>query len=269
MKSRRRHELEHNVLDAELAKIIAFFRRRGFFLACCVLVVAIVVFAIIAIHNWAVRRGVEQENLYTRLVMGDPENPMSASERQGELESLAAQTDNKRWAAGASLFLAMEYARRLLLARTAEEQRRCLDLATRYYSNVVWKFPDLPWAASQAHAGLAKLAETRGDFAAARREYQAVLSMPNLEGYPVRARAAEDLKRLEELTRPVRMSTASPQPTTGPTTQPVSTAATQPAEPAPRETQPAPVGEGGRGRERTSQPAARAAPQPTTRPAGT
>ena len=53
MKAERRHELEHNTLDNELAKTLSFFRKHGNTIFWCVIIAAVVFMAVTFFHQRA------------------------------------------------------------------------------------------------------------------------------------------------------------------------------------------------------------------------
>ena len=94
----------------------------------------------------------------------------------------------------------------------AAERKAYGDQAETYYRKATAGFADRPEIVGRAHLGLARLAETRRDFDAARAEYQAVLAAQELKAGPLAAAAAEGLKTLDELSLPVAMATTAPAP---------------------------------------------------------
>jgi hypothetical protein len=213
MKSQRRHELQHNVLDTELSKAVAFFKTNGTYLAWGVLIVALVIVVVTFASRRSAQKALGLERQYKTL-LGNQYGPNLRLEDQlAGFNKLANQTDNRPIAADACVYLGAIYASlagggggvdpALLAEKPAE-------MARRSYQRVIDEFPGEVNTVAKARIGLARLAEEDGDLAAARQNYQAVLDEPKLEAYPVRQVAAEGLKGLSELALAVRMVTTQP-----------------------------------------------------------
>ena len=213
MKSQRRHELQHNVLDAELSKVVAFFKTNGTYLAWGVLIVALVV----VVATFASRRSAQKarglERQYQALLRNQYSPNVRLEEQLAGFRKLTNQTDNRRIAADACVYVGALYA--ALATGSAAVDPALLaedptEMARRYYQRVIDEFPGQVTAVAKARIGLARLAEDAGDLATARQDYQAILDNPEMKGYPVRQEAEGGLKNLGDLALAVRMVTTKP-----------------------------------------------------------
>lgn len=206
MKSQRRHELQHNVLDAELARGVDFLRRRRTPLVWGVILVA----AALLIVTYAVRSAQAKERslqaTYDRLVTS---YTVTGQEFLDGMKSLADCSD-KRIAAMATVQVGNYYAAQFSVVGGViadPRQRDLADQAAAYFRRALADFPNERLSLAEAHVGLARLAEGAGDFAAATQEYQTVTAMTDVAGTPAAAKAAEGLQRLESIKTPVPMAT--------------------------------------------------------------
>jgi len=237
MKSKRRHELQHNVLDAELGRIIDFLKRRGGQILWAIIAAAAIIALVVLINNWTAKKALQRQREFTRL-RSDP--TLTAEARMEGLTRLASASDD-RVAAMAWVQLGSQYVGRMVLGGGNVPQGELPDLADQAeqaYRRVLTEFSDRPMQVAQAHLGLGRLAEARGDAQAARQEYQAVLAMIDMAGHPVGLQARESLAILEASPGKVPLATSMPagpqadSPATQPATQPATTpgfSATQPA----------------------------------------
>ena len=226
MKAKRRHELQHNVLDAELGKVLGFFKRHGSRLVTGVLVVLAVVLVAMRLRSCSREKSLALQQRYDDLVLrADPE--MQPDDRLARLKELAGQDDDRRIAAMACVAVAETYAARAILSPSAAERAAFVSDAEEYCRKTVEQFADQPLCVAKARIGLAKLAEGRRDFAAAREQYTAVKAMTDLAGTPVLDLAEVSLAELVRLEAPVRMATTTSAPASGPATGPAT--ATAPA----------------------------------------
>jgi len=242
MKSQRRHELRQNVLDAELAKTVQFFRKHGTRMAWGALVAALVALGIVWAWNKHKQGIATAHSQYARLEEqlanrdADPESLAAAF-----LELSATSSDDN--IAAESAVRAGDGYSRLVTVETADTAKHSqwLERASNAYKRAVTEFPEETMSVAKAHYGLAKLAETRGDFIAARSHYDAVLAMTELKGEPVERLCEQGRNRLEQVSRPVRMASTKPaepetqsKPVTGTEPAPpeaeTDTSATEPAE---------------------------------------
>jgi len=262
MKAKRRHELQHNVLDAELAKTIEFFKKHGWTIVWVVLAGVAIWMGISA---WRSSRAAKRGQIETQYAgiharIGAPGQKPEVL--LGELDELIDQTTVPRISALACVdagdvcaLQAHSAAQALMAARASgagdmalgacqKEYDKHRRRAGNYYDRARDALPDEHLAVAKAHIGLAVLAETQagllaGDerkkaFAAALKEYRAVSEIGSVAGHPVAALAQRASRRLcdargllkEDYIRPVRMATTAP---AAPSTQPAARPETQPA----------------------------------------
>lgn len=213
MKSQRRHELQENALQTELSKLGEFLRRRGTAVAWGVLGVALIVFLIVYVQGRSQRRKQELLAQYAlaERALGDPDVEIEEAIRR--LETLAGQEDEPRVAAMSALHLGGVYARQAHFGAdelTGAEQEELLNQARTWYRRAIEEYPDQDLAAAQGRFGLAKLAESRRDFTAARELYEAIVATPGLSGQLVVLEAQRVLERLDRMSEPVRLATTLP-----------------------------------------------------------
>ncbi len=225
MKSSRRHELKHNVLDEELVKVGRFFKKYGNYIFWAVLVIAVAVFVIWRLYTSQQSRAVEIQSRYEAMVTA---REMSYEKRAAGLKALTEQDDNPRIAALSLVALGDMRLRRMLQGKG--ESQKLLKGAREAYKRVEDKFAGHRQALAKARLGLARLAEFDGDAAEAKKQYRAVMEMEDLASWPVLAVAEEAMKKLDLQQRPVRMATTAPAPDTQPATQPDTQPATAPAD---------------------------------------
>jgi len=233
MKSQRRHELQQNVLDAELGALIGFFKKRGTYILWGVLLVLLVTVVFMVVQRRKRAGLYDLRSRYEQLRQSDKVKPDA---RLQGLTELAVQDDDPRTAAMAMLDLAAEYSARFVQSdsKVSEQQKRQYAAeAENWYRKLINRFSKLPWALARGHLGFGKLAESRGEYAAAESSYQSILQMGDDAG-PLRAEAEQRLKNLEiyRAEMPIRMATTLPatQPATRPAaSQPATPPATQPA----------------------------------------
>ena len=227
MKSKRRHELQHNVLDAELGKVIGFLQTRGIHLVLGILAVVLIVVLIVTAVNSYHRKRYDLEVRFAQaitLVSGIEDSIAS-------LEQLAGQDTDKRIAAMACATLADMYVLQTYEDQadvSPERKQSLIDQAVLYYRQVISDFPDQPVAVAKAHLGLGSLAESRGDFTQALAEYEAIRRIPDPKIQLVGLRAVRNLEALATRRAPVAMATTAPAtPTTLPATGPRTLPATE------------------------------------------
>lgn len=214
MKAQRRHELQHNVLDAELTKGIEFLRRRRTPIVWSVVLAALAILVV----TYAVRSAQNKERslqaTYDRLASLVTVTPQ---EFLDGMKSLAESSD-RHLAAMATVQVGKYYAAQFSAAGGESSDPRQRDLsgqAAAYYRRAIEKFPGERLAVAEAHLGLGRLAEGSSDFTTAAQEYKTVKGMADLAGTPVLLEATEALNRLDRITAPVRMATTSSAPAEG------------------------------------------------------
>jgi len=229
MKAQRRHELQHNVLDAELVKIIDFIKKHGKAILTAVLVVILA----ICVIWYAVSRHAERVSRprrdYDRLKAMPVRGPEDLAVLLAGFEELADQSGNRDVAA-----LACVDAADLCVTRrvAGEAGPDALQKAKGYYDRVLAEFSDIDAVPSRAYLGLARLAEGRGDMDAAAQNYRKVVELGDKASHVASDLAKARLAALDGLEDPVRLATTRPvvpetQPATAPAIKPAST--TRPA----------------------------------------
>jgi hypothetical protein len=211
MKAQRRHELQQNVLGAELNRGLEFVKERRTPLVWGVVLLVLAVFVVW--HTVSKARATQRDlqTTYDRLT-GTPSLP--AQEFLDGMKSLS-ESSNKPIAALATVQVAKFYLSRFSAAggMVADPQQKALaDQASAYFRRAIQKFGDQRSIVAESHLGLARLAESIGDFAAAANEYQAVTGMMDLAGTPVGVEAMTALAKLDRIKTPVRMATTSSAP---------------------------------------------------------
>ena len=209
MKSKRRHELQHNVLDAELGKVIEFLQTRGIHLVLGILAVVLIVVLIVTAVNSYHRKRYDLEVRFAQAIT----QVSGIEDSIASLEQLAGQDTDKRIAAMACATLADMYVLQTYEDQTdisPERKQSLTDQAVLYYRQVISDFADQPVAVAKAHLGLGSLAESRGDFDQALAEYEAIrrISEPTIQ--LVGLRAMRNLESLVTRRVPVAMATTAP-----------------------------------------------------------
>ncbi len=233
MKAKRRHELQENVLAGELGKVVEFLKKRGSYLATGALVIALVIFAYVAISGRGEASRSKLQSQWDRAMTGQAK---SEQERAELLTEIAAQTDNLRMAALATVELGYADATRALVAETGSERDALEESAAKWYGKTIADFPTQALAVAKAHFGLGKLYESKRQFVQAGEEYRQAKASAEVVGHPVVVRAQISLAQLPRLNSPVRMATTMPatMPASAPSTMP----ATAPAAPTVRDASP-------------------------------
>ncbi|MFP3938193.1 MAG: hypothetical protein ACLFVW_07600 [Phycisphaerae bacterium] len=222
MKSERRHELQQSEMVREFGKVRQFFHKWGNHLAWGVLIAAV----IFAIGFYAYRsRRQKQDQLLARLnrvqtASLSQADSLSQAEHINELQELAGQQDNRRVAAQAGVLLGDGYFVQYVVGGEDDdfplEPEEALNQAEQAYRRVIEQYGDFPRRVSRARYGLAKILETRQRFDEARKQYQAILDLPGLEGDPIVMLASEDAEAIDDLRQPVKLSETQPATTTEP-----------------------------------------------------
>jgi len=221
MKAKRRHELQPNVLDAELGKVLGFLKNRGAHLAWGMLIAAIIIFVVVYVYKGRKDKSRQVQTEYMRLMAAQNTPGADAAEVIRGFEKLTAQDHNKRVAGLSCVAVGDFLAAQALFNPNTDEVERMTDNAARYYRKAFTEFPEEKLSCAKAHLGLARLLQTMGRTDEARAQYQAVQDM-NLQGYSVSIFAEAELRRLDEPTTPVRMATTTvvTQPSSRPATAP-------------------------------------------------
>ncbi len=227
MKSRRRHELQENVLALEIGKVAEFLKKRGSHLATGVLLAALVLFGYVFVSRRSRAKQASLQRQWDLALSGD----LKPDERVGTLADLAEQDDNERIAALAGVELGYHYALQSLAAKEGSERIALAEKAGQWYLLTIEKFPKQELAVAKAYYGIGKLRESVRQFKGAAEAYRKAKSFADLAGQPVTRLAEVALRELTVLQAPVRMATTAPatQPASAPATLPASAPATLPA----------------------------------------
>ena len=209
MKSERRHELEHNTLDTELSKMVTFFKSHGVKLIYGVLIVVLAVVGFRYYQNQHITKALNYQTRYTQLVGKSMDPATNQQELISGFEELAEQTTTPYLAANSLLQMGKLFAIQSILSAPGEGVEAAEKAAVKY-KRVISEHTDLPEQTASARMGLAVLAENRGDYPAARKEYETILAMNGLSGYPVLAQATAALEGSKKWTRPATLATKLP-----------------------------------------------------------
>jgi predicted negative regulator of RcsB-dependent stress response len=210
MKSQRRHELQKNTLDSELTKLKRFYRNHGTKLSWGLVVVAAIILAAVLWNRRAEQKRADVQYQYEQVRRLAMQPGVNREEILSHLRALTEQ-DTVPWvAADAALSLGRLHAVEALTAPSSEARDAALQAARAAYTRVIDSFDEHPVIVAGAQLGLGKIEEGQGNFEAARKHYQTVQDMPNLEGYPVQTLAAQALRELDGLSISVRLATSVP-----------------------------------------------------------
>lgn len=206
MKSKRRHELHENMLAGELRKAWEFIQQRGSQLATGALVIAVLIFAYVYYTSHSESKTLGVQGDWDRALTGQ----VKSEERTSLLETLAAQTGDRRIAALACVELGYDYAVKALLAKTASERAALDESAGKWYQKTIADFSDQKLALAKAQFGMGKLYESQRKFNEAAEQYRLAKASPELIGQPVAILAEDSLQRIAMLGSPVIMATTMP-----------------------------------------------------------
>ncbi len=258
MKSERRHELETNQLADMLARIPALWHQHGRWILLGAVFVALVIALIFnRVHSKKLEAQLATEQLAAaregigRLQNFEPLSPaVPAADRallfnnlvdgiRQNLDGTAGYFDEPAMLAEALVargdlnWIIANYpeladGENAPAVPTDEQRATALEEARTAYERILGNYPNITMAALSARMGLAAIAENRGDWDAARQQYEAVASD---EAFPesFRQEARQRLETLDKVRKPVLLVEARPPvmeastaaPTTAPTTAPV------------------------------------------------
>ena len=222
MKSKRRHELQENVLAHELVEVKQFFSKYGNWILGGLAAVGIVVLVVLYTGRRAETRAIEEEAQFRRAIrqVHDPANEARAL---ASLGGLAENAKDRLLAARVAGFLGKFYSSKHQASVTAgsAEAADFMTKAKRYYEMVVREPSQPKPLLASAHLGLGTLAYDAGDVATAKAEYEkAIKAHPQSPGG---LEARHLLAEMEGRSGPVHIVT------TLPTTAPATVPATGPA----------------------------------------
>jgi len=199
MKTERRHDLQHNVLDNELTKVADFFRKYGNQLFWGVIIGVAIVLVVVFARNTFRRRQMEAYGRYGRLQAGVETAPAELARAWLEF----AQTTHNKKLAGLALVEAGNNNLVLFLGAGAVDGQAFLAEAEELFQRVISEYADKPLAVAKAHFGLSAVAKNRREWDTARSELEAVLAIEQATSTPVTAEARAMLDQLGSLAEPV------------------------------------------------------------------
>ncbi|MFP4052638.1 MAG: tetratricopeptide repeat protein [Phycisphaerae bacterium] len=209
MKSTRRHELQHNTLDTELTKVVDWLKKYKAHMSWGILLVVIAVLGVF----WWIRSSEakigEIRNLYMQSAVF-PGTSQDQGDQVQELKRLSEQDENEYLAASSTLKLGELYLQKMSASSVEAESKDFADQAALQFNRVIKDFSQNAPMVGAAYCGLAKVAEGRGNLEEARDNYDKVLGMNQLTGYPVVQVAELGLQQLSQLKRPVYLSDVQP-----------------------------------------------------------
>lgn len=219
MKSDRRHELAHNVLDNELSRGFGFAKKH----LNSILGVLIAALLVVAVVTYARNRS-RQQHMELQQQLDDvmfSANQYSPDERIEQLRQLAGQDTDVYVAAMSNVQLGNILLLQRLYDPAPREQMQKdeqLSQAREHYQKVIDNYADQTVPVALAKMGLGRLAVVGGDYAEAKAQYDAVLKMEGLAGQPVLEQVKASLAELGRLQQPVPMASTAPatQPATAP-----------------------------------------------------
>ena len=222
MKSKRRHELQENVLAHELVEVKQFFSKYGNWILGGVLAVLAVVLIVWYAGSRADSLAAEQDAQFN-LAIRQVHDPAREAGALASLAELAENAKDRLLAARVAGFLGEFYSskRQASVREGSTEAADFMAKAKRYYEMVVREPSQPKQLLASAHVGLVTLAYDAGDVATAKAEYEkAVKAHPQSPGG---LEARRLLAAMEGRSGPVHIVT------TLPTTAPATVPATGPA----------------------------------------
>jgi hypothetical protein len=214
MKAQRRHELQQNVLDAELARGIEFVRQRRTYIIWGVVLATLAILAVTYVIRSTHNKERSLQTRYDQLISSPAVTPQQFVDGMKSL----AESSSGRLAGLATIQVGKFYAAQFsAVGGEADDprQRALRDQAAAYFQRGLERFSSYPLVVAEAHLGLGRLAEGTGDFATAAKEYKLIAQVPGLAGTPQPIEAALALDRLDRIKTPVRMATTTSAPAKG------------------------------------------------------
>lgn len=210
MKSQRRHELQHNTLDAELHRMVSFFKTHGTKVAWGILLIAAVILAIVGYRRYSERNLIDIQNRYNQVLFALSQPGGEDQQILQELHDLAGQ-DTVEWVAvDAALRIGTIYAEKAIQADSDDQQTEYRQEAIRQFERVIEAFADSPVAVGRAKVALARLHEQE-DPDKAQEYYQSVESNEALNGYPVQLVARQSLMAFRQGRESIHLARNVPQ----------------------------------------------------------
>ena len=194
MKSQRRHELQHNTLDAELTKALDWLKKHYFKLAVGALVIVIAVLIGVWIYNTQASKDAERRHMAALWAQMGADAPGLTAEVKADLldgdGALAAQAH----------LLAGRDA--LLETQKDGSQEAAAELRSRartYFQKVISSYGSYPDLVGRAWRGLALLDEQEQKWGDALKSVNSLLAVSGLnDGYPIYRWALDRKRALEQ-----------------------------------------------------------------------
>jgi predicted negative regulator of RcsB-dependent stress response len=214
MDADRRHDLEHNALDSELTKFIAWFKENWNRIFWAIIIVGMIFVVLLFAQSYREKSQLREEARFTAIFRNPtPEVEMTLAEQREFAVSIIdnlqdfSQTARDRKLGAQAALMAGDMALDMYLDPMNRRNEQ-LDRAADIYNQAKGDFADQPIIVAQALYGLGIVAENRYDFDAAREQYNAVLATEGSEGTPVAELAKDRLEMLAELEKPVYFDNA-------------------------------------------------------------
>ncbi|HNX27354.1 MAG TPA: hypothetical protein PKK48_08095 [Phycisphaerae bacterium] len=220
MDSDRRHELEHNDLDTELSKLIAFVKNN----INRILTVVIVILAIAVAYTYISRemksRRASIQSRYDSVIARTAMPGAKTEELLAEFNELSDQSSVDWIAANSLLQIGRLHSKQASESADESKRKQSFEKARQTYNQAVDKYDDQPRVVASAIFGLGKIAEDMGNYDEAKADYTRIANDKSLAGYPIQKQAEEALKRIAQFkgrpqlatTRPAWMQDKTPAP---------------------------------------------------------
>jgi hypothetical protein len=201
MKAERRHQLQTNALAHSIAGLGDRFRQYGGKVFLALVIILLVVFLIrLRARNAADNRRLALEAVQTArqeiealetvyFQMGESDTIHKrvrdlVDDAKDKLEQINGQTDDRailaeaQVARGDLFWHVANLPPSFAAANAGYDRESALKEAEEAYQSVLNELTDQPLAATTARFGLAAIAQNRGDFDAARKQYQSIIDAP-------------------------------------------------------------------------------------------
>jgi tetratricopeptide (TPR) repeat protein len=209
MKSERRHELQHNLLDEEIMQVWKFLQK---YLTHILTGIAAILLLLVIIYWWrsaAQSTFNRQYGEYSRLAVNAGGNVPLDQRIQG-LDELAQSASYPRLAVLSRLALGDACRQAAIISQAPNEQANFRNRARDAYQAALNDRNADPLQRANAHFGLAKVAEGQGEFDSAREHYDQILQMSDLQNLPVYQFAQRERQGLERRSQPVLLAEKAP-----------------------------------------------------------
>ncbi|MHC4563389.1 MAG: hypothetical protein ACYS8X_11515 [Planctomycetota bacterium] len=212
MKSQRRHELQHNVLDTELGKTIDFFRQNGLRLIGVFILVGVLAFLGFKTLRRMRERPIRLEARLSELVRSPS---LTLEERVVGLEELVDDGGSRLVAAQACLALGNIHLQEAMAGTSPTGYQELCQKADTYFARAVESFADQPIMVAKGYVGRGIVAENLGNFEAAKEHFGAAVAVEGAAHTPVTREAMEKRDAVASLEEPVEMTSAPALPEPG------------------------------------------------------